>query len=90
MTYKKQDDIILIWKIESKKKRDFRKSQNVGENYILSKEKLESYKNEKSFKLIFTQEEIQKYFNGMPNKKIKEYIINILENTKDVWGTAYG
>ena len=90
MTYKKQDDIILIWKIESKKKRDFRKSQNVGENYILSKEKLESYKNEKSFKLTFTQEEIQKYFNGMPNKKIKEYIISILENTRNVWGVAYG
>ena len=70
--------------IAQKIKRDFRKSQNVGENYILSKEKLESYKNEKSFKLIFTQEEIQKYFNGMPNKKIKEYIISILENTRDV------
>lgn len=70
--------------IAQKIKRDFRKSQNVGENYILSKEKLESYKNEKSFKLIFTQEEIQKYFNGMPNKKIKEYIISILENTRNV------
>ena len=70
--------------IVQKIKRDFRKSKKLGEKYILSKEKLESYKNEKSFKLIFTQEEIQKYFNGMPNKKIKEYIINILENTKDV------
>ena len=70
--------------IAQKIKRDFRKSQNVGENYILSKEKLESYKNEKSFKLIFTQEKIQKYFNDMPNKKIKEYIISILENTRDV------
>lgn len=76
--------------IAKKIKRDFRKSKKLDENYILSKEKLESYKNEKSFKLTFTQEEIQKYFNGMPNKKIKEYIINILENTKDVWGTAYG
>ena len=76
--------------IAKKIKKDFRKSKKLGENYILSKDKLESYKNEKSFKLTFTQEEIQKYFNGMPNKKIKEYIINILENTKDVWGTAYG
>ena len=76
--------------IAQKIKRDFRKSQNVGENYILSKEKLESYKNEKSFKLTFTQEEIQKYFNGIPNKEIKKYIINILENTEDVWGTTYG
>ena len=76
--------------IAQKMKRDFRKSKKLGENYILSKEKIESYKNEKSFKLTFTQEEIQKYFNGMPNKKIKEYIINILENTEDVWGTAYG
>lgn len=70
--------------IAKKIKRDFRKSKKLGEKYILSKEKLESYKNEKSFKLIFTQEEIQKYFNSMPNKEIKEYIINILENTEDV------
>ena len=76
--------------VAKKIKRDFRKRKKLGENYILSKEKLESYKNEKSLKIIFTQEEIQKYFKGMPNKKIKEYIINILENTKDVWGTAYG
>lgn len=70
--------------IAQKIKRDFRKSKKLGENYILSKEKLESYKNEKSFKLTFTQEEIQKYFNGIPNKEIKKYIINILENTEDV------
>lgn len=76
--------------IAQKIKRDFRKSKKLGESYILSKEKLESYKNEKSFKLTFTQEEIQKYFNGIPNKEIKKYIINILENTEDVWGTTYG
>ena len=70
--------------IAQKIKRDFRKSKKLGENYILSKEKLESYKNEKSLKIIFTQEEIAKYFNDIPNKEIKEYIINILENTEDV------
>ena len=70
--------------IAKKIKRDFRKSKKLGENYILSKEKLESYKNEKSLKIIFTQEEIAKYFNDIPNKEIKEYIINILENSKDV------
>lgn len=76
--------------IAQKIKRDFRKSKKLDENYILSKDKLESYKNEKSLKIIFTQEEIAKYFNDIPNKEIKKYIINILENTKDVWGTAYG
>ena len=76
--------------IDQKIKRDFRKSKKLGENYILSKEKLESYKNEKSLKIIFTQEEIAKYFNDIPNKEIKEYIISILENTRDVWGVAYG
>ena len=76
--------------IAKKIKRDFRKSKKLGENYILSNEKLESYKNEKSLKIIFTQEEIAKYFNDIPNKEIKEYIINILENTEDVWGVAYG
>ena len=76
--------------VAKKIKKDFRKRKKLGENYILSKEKLESYKNEKSLKIIFTQEEIAKYFNDIPNKEIKEYIINILENTEDVWGTAYG
>lgn len=76
--------------IAQKIKRDFRKSKKLGENYILSKEKLESYKNEKSLKIIFTQEEIAKYFNDIPNKEIKEYIINILENTEDVRSTTYG
>lgn len=70
--------------IAQKIKRDFRKSKKLGENYILSEEKLESYKNEKSLKIIFTQEEIAKYFNDIPNQKIKEYIISILENTRDV------
>ena len=70
--------------IAQKIKRDFGKSKKIGENYILSKDKIESYKNEKSLKIIFTQEEIEKYFNDIPNQKIKEYIINILENTKDV------
>ena len=76
--------------IAQKIKRDFRKSKKLDENYILSKDKLESYKNEKSLKIIFTQEEIAKYFNDIPNKEIKEYIINILENSKDVWGVSYG
>ena len=70
--------------IAQKIKRDFRKRKTLGEKYILSKEKIESYKSEKHFRVIFTQEEIAKYFNDIPNKKIKEYIINILENTKDV------
>ena len=70
--------------IAKKIKRDFRKSKKLGKNYILSKEKLESYKSEKHFRIIFTQEEIEKYFNDISNKKIKEYIIRILKNTKDV------
>ena len=70
--------------IVQKIKRDFRKSKKLDENYILSKDKLESYKNEKTLKIIFTQEEIAKYFNDIPNKEIKKYIINILENTEDV------
>ena len=70
--------------IAKKIKEDFRKRKTLGEKYILSKEKIESYKSEKHFRVIFTQEEIAKYFNDIPNKKIKEYIINILENTEDV------
>lgn len=76
--------------IAQKTKRDFRKSNKLGKNYILSKEKIENYKNEKSLKIIFTQEEIDKYFLRLPNREVKEYIISILENTQNVWGIAYG
>ena len=71
-------------KIAQKIKRDFRKAKKLGKKYILSKEQIESYKNERSFKIIFTQEEIEKYFIEVPNRKIKEYIISILKNKKDV------
>ena len=71
-------------KIAQKIKRDFRKAKKLGKKYILSKEQIESYKNEKSFKIIFTQEEIEKYFIVVPNRKIKEYIISILKNKKHV------
>jgi len=70
--------------IAQKTKRDFRKSNKLGKNYILSKEKIENYKNEKSLKIIFTQEEIDKYFLRLPNREVKEYIISILENTQNV------
>ena len=76
--------------VAKKIKIDYRKYKKLRKNYILSKDKMESYKNEKSLKIIFTQEEIDKYFLGLPNREIKEYIINILENTKDEWGIAYG
>ena len=69
--------------VAKKIKIDYRKYKKLRKNYILSKDKMESYKNEKSLKIIFTQEEIDKYFLGLPNREIKEYIINILENTKD-------
>ena len=71
-------------KIAQKIKRDFRKAKKLGEKYILSKEKIESYNDEKSFKIIFTQEEVEKYFIELSDRKIKEYIISIFKNTKDV------
>lgn len=41
-------------KIAQKIKRDFRKDKDLSEKYILSKEKIERYKNEISFKIILT------------------------------------
>ena len=32
----------------------------------------------------YKKEEIEKYFIRVPNRKRKEYIISILENTKDI------
>lgn len=52
--------------------------------YILSKDKIDKYQNEKRIKVRFTQEEIEKYFKGIDKKMIKEYIIDVLENTRSV------
>ena len=48
--------------VAKKIKKDFRKRKKLGENYILSKEKLESYKNEKSLKIIFYTRRNSKIF----------------------------
>ena len=67
-------DYEITNKIAQKIKRDFRKAKKLGKKYILSKEQIESYKDERNFKIIFTQEEIEKYFIGVHDRKIKEYI----------------
>ena len=70
--------------LAQKIKRNYRKCKRLKQEYILNRDKIDNYKNEKSIKIIFTQEEVKKYFEGMPNSKIKEYIISILKNTRDI------
>ena len=69
--------------IAKKVKRGFRRSKKLKQSYVLNKDKIENYKHERNIKLFFIQEEVEKYFIGIQNKKIKEYIISILEKTKD-------
>lgn len=65
-------------------KEDYKNSEILEREYILSKEKIDKYKNEKRIKIRFTQEEIEKYFKGVDKKQIKKYIIDVFGNTRSV------
>lgn len=75
--------------VARKIKKDYRKCRKLKQDYVLYKDKIDNYKNKKSIKITFSKEEVKKYFEGMPNSRIKEYIISILDNTRDVWGMNY-
>ncbi len=69
-------------------------AKKIKQNYLLSKKNngmfflnelvIKKYKKEKSIKVSFSQDEIEKYFNGIPKHSLKEYIISIVKNTHDV------
>lgn len=65
-------------------KEDYYNCRRLEKEYILSKDKIDKYQNEKRIKVRFTQEEIERYFKGIDKKMIKEYIIDVLENTRRV------
>ena len=65
-------------------KKDYLLCKKKNENYYLNESVIESYKKEKNVKVLFTQDEIEKYFNGIPKHSLKEYIISIAKNTQDV------
>lgn len=52
--------------------------------FFLNESVIKKYKKEKSIRVSFTQDEIEKYFNGIPKHNLKGYIIGIVKNTHDV------
>lgn len=65
-------------------KEDYLLCKKKNENYYLNESVIENYKKEKNVKVLFTQDEIEKYFNGIQKHSLKEYIISIAKNTHDV------
>ena len=53
-------------------------------NYYLNESAIKNYKNEKNVKVIFTRNEIEKYFKKVQKHNLKEYILNIVKDTLDV------
>ena len=53
-------------------------------NYYLNESAIKNYKNEKNVKVIFTRNEIEKYFKNVQKHNLKEYILNIVKDTLDV------
>ena len=47
---------------------------NINESVI------KKYKKEKNLKIVFTEDEVNKYFAGIPKKQIKEYILKALNS----------
>lgn len=52
--------------------------------FFLNESVIKKYKKEKSIKVSFSQDEIEKYFNGIPKHSLKEYIISIAKNTHNI------
>lgn len=52
--------------------------------FFLNESVIKKYKKEKNIIVSFTQDEIEKYFNGIPKHSLKEYIISIAKNIHDV------
>ena len=67
-------------------KEDYLLCKKKNENFYLNESVIKKYKKEKSIKVSFSQDEIEKFFNGMPKHSLKEYIISIAKNTHDVLG----
>lgn len=55
-----------------------------NEMFFLNESVIKKYKKEKNIRVSFSQDEIEKYFNGIPKHSLKEYIISIAKNTHDV------
>ena len=65
-------------------KEDYLLCKRKNEDYYLNESVIENYKKEKNVKVLFTQNEIETYFNGIPKHSLKEYIISIAKDTHDV------
>ena len=52
--------------------------------FFLNESVIKKYKKEKSTKVSISQDEIEKYFNGIPKHSLKEYIISIAKNTHNI------
>ena len=52
--------------------------------FFLNESVIKKYKKEKNIRVSFSQDEIEKYFNGIPKHSLKEYIISIAKKTHDV------
>lgn len=65
-------------------KEDYYNCKRLCQEYILSKDKIDKYQNERRIKVTFTQEELERYFKGLYKSQIKEYIIDVLDNTRSV------
>ena len=69
-------------------------AKKIKQNYLLCKKNnkmfflnesvIKKYKSEKNVKISFSQDEIERYFNGIPKHSLKEYIISIVKNADNV------
>lgn len=86
----KQHNCEITAGVAKKIKEDYLLCKKNSKKYYLDESAIKNYKNERNVKVIFTKNEIEKYFKNVLKHNLKEYILNIVKNTLDVWGTCYG
>lgn len=70
--------------VAKKRKQNYLFCKKNNGMFFLNESVIKKYKKEKNIRVSFTQDEIEKYFNGIPKHSLKEYIISIAKNIHDV------
>lgn len=80
----KQHNYEITTGVAKKIKEDYLLCKKNSKKYYLNESVIKNYKNERNVKVIFTKNEIEKYFKNVPKHNLKEYILNIVKDTLDV------
>ena len=68
----KQHNCEITAGVAKKNKEDYLLCKKNSKNYYLNESAIKNYKNERNVKVIFTKNEIEKYFKNVPKHNLKK------------------